>query len=200
MSPLYRIFLSLSFCPVVTFATTEPFVLLEQDTGFIGLSLLASDQLSRPPAVDSSHGAVTPSEREMPWPDIQNIYPSSCSPSSHCFVDGNSCAAGEQCCSGICIPDTQDCCSATEDCLPGDYCFIHENRVRCCPLGKSCFQIKGEVVLERTVSWYEEVHIVEESKTELVTLHIQNIRRWILRLVSPLLHHIPRKPARPTPV
>jgi hypothetical protein len=26
------------------------------------------------------------------------------------------------------------------------------------------------VVLERTVSWYEEVHIVEESKTELVTL------------------------------
>jgi hypothetical protein len=75
MSPLYRVFLSLSFCPVVIFAiTTEPYVLLEQGSGIIGLDPLASDQLS-PPTIDSSGGAVTPSEQEIPWPDVQNIYP-----------------------------------------------------------------------------------------------------------------------------
>jgi hypothetical protein len=73
MSPLYRVFLS--FCSVVTFAiTTEPYVLLEQGSGIIGLDPLASDQLS-PPSIDSSGGAVTPSEQEIPWLDVQNMYP-----------------------------------------------------------------------------------------------------------------------------
>ncbi|KAL5041048.1 hypothetical protein BDW71DRAFT_192548 [Aspergillus fruticulosus] len=80
-----------------------------------------------------------------------------------------SCPPAQKQCNGTCIPSTQDCCAASEHCLPEDYCYHHSGSVRCCPEGLACFQISGDVCFERTVVWYEEVHIVDENEDEIIT-------------------------------
>ncbi|KAL4994890.1 hypothetical protein BDV10DRAFT_188603 [Aspergillus recurvatus] len=80
-----------------------------------------------------------------------------------------SCPPAQKQCNDTCIPSTQDCCAASEHCLPGDYCYHHSDMVRCCPEGLACFQISGDVCFERTVVWYEEVHIVNENEDETTT-------------------------------
>ncbi|KAL4746905.1 hypothetical protein BDW72DRAFT_183926 [Aspergillus terricola var. indicus] len=80
-----------------------------------------------------------------------------------------SCPPDRKQCGDTCFPSTQDCCAASEHCLPGDYCYRHSGSVRCCPEGLACFQIRGDVCFERTVVWYEEVHIVDESEDEIIT-------------------------------
>ncbi|KAL4746844.1 hypothetical protein BDW72DRAFT_210127 [Aspergillus terricola var. indicus] len=79
------------------------------------------------------------------------------------LCNGVDCSQNEKCCHGACIPYTQDCCSASLYCFPGDYCFLYENKVRCCPQGISCIQISGEVVFEQTVQWYEKVEVENAS-------------------------------------
>ncbi|KAL3457437.1 hypothetical protein BJX64DRAFT_293116 [Aspergillus heterothallicus] len=69
------------------------------------------------------------------------------------------CPAGQKRCTDVCIPSTQDCCSASTHCFPGDYCFHHDGEVRCCPEGLSCFTVSGDVCYEQMVFWYEEVHV-----------------------------------------
>ncbi|KAL2851148.1 hypothetical protein BJY01DRAFT_232972 [Aspergillus pseudoustus] len=69
------------------------------------------------------------------------------------------CPAGHKRCANACIPSTQDCCSASTHCFPGDYCFRHDGEVRCCPEGLSCFNISGDVCYAQKVFWYEEVHV-----------------------------------------
>ncbi|KAL4816987.1 hypothetical protein BDW67DRAFT_161232 [Aspergillus spinulosporus] len=80
-----------------------------------------------------------------------------------------SCPPGRKQCGDTCIPSTQDCCAASEHCLPGDYCYRHSGSVRCCPEGLACFQISGDVCFERTVVWYEEIHIVDVNEDEIMT-------------------------------
>ncbi|PTU21836.1 hypothetical protein P175DRAFT_0556792 [Aspergillus ochraceoroseus IBT 24754] len=87
----------------------------------------------------------------------------------HRCEEGHSCVAGEQCCQGGCIPESHDCCSASQHCFPGDYCFFYEGIVRCCPEGMSCSQMSEDVAWEQTVYWYEEVHVVEENSEERFT-------------------------------
>ncbi|CEN60905.1 hypothetical protein ASPCAL07576 [Aspergillus calidoustus] len=55
------------------------------------------------------------------------------------------------------LEDTR--CSASHNCLPGDYCFVHDASIRCCPEGLACFSITADVCYEQTVYWYEEVHV-----------------------------------------
>ncbi|KAL3487210.1 hypothetical protein BJX62DRAFT_241242 [Aspergillus germanicus] len=50
-------------------------------------------------------------------------------------------------------------CSASTHCLPGDYCFVHESSIRCCPEDLACFSITANIWYEQTVYWYEEVHV-----------------------------------------
>ncbi|KAL2847037.1 hypothetical protein BJX68DRAFT_268337 [Aspergillus pseudodeflectus] len=50
-------------------------------------------------------------------------------------------------------------CSASDHCLPGDYCFVHDGSIRCCPEGRACFSITADICYEQTVYWYEEVHV-----------------------------------------
>jgi hypothetical protein len=50
-------------------------------------------------------------------------------------------------------------CSASTHCLPGDYCFVYDGSIRCCPEGLACFSIGGDICYEQTVYWYEEVHV-----------------------------------------
>jgi hypothetical protein len=49
--------------------------------------------------------------------------------------------------------------SASTHCLPGDYCFVHDGSIRCCPEGLACFSIAADICYEQTVYWYEEVHV-----------------------------------------
>ncbi|KAL4953384.1 hypothetical protein BDW69DRAFT_184519 [Aspergillus filifer] len=72
------------------------------------------------------------------------------------------CPPTQKQCGDTCIPTTQDCCSASEHCFPGDYCYIHSSEIRCCPEGLECYQLSGDICFDQTVVWYEEVHIVEE--------------------------------------
>ncbi|KAL6230734.1 hypothetical protein BDW75DRAFT_221898 [Aspergillus navahoensis] len=80
-----------------------------------------------------------------------------------------SCPPAQKQCNNTCIPSIQDCCAAFEHCLPGDYCFHHSGTVRCCPEGLACFKISGDVCFERTVVWYEEVHIIDKNEAEITT-------------------------------
>ncbi|RDW83558.1 uncharacterized protein DSM5745_03884 [Aspergillus mulundensis] len=95
----------------------------------------------------------------VPTRDTPNTLSTSSEPSPVCPSD-------QKPCRHTCIPSTQDCCSADQHCLPGDYCYIHSGSVRCCPQGLSCFQISGDVCFEQTVIWYEEVHIVNETEDD----------------------------------
>lgn len=65
---------------------------------------------------------------------------------------------------GCCVLETHDYCSAREHCFPGDYCFIYDKTARCCPKGISCIQINGELLIEQTVYWYQEVHTLITSR------------------------------------
>ncbi|KAL2808648.1 hypothetical protein BJX63DRAFT_435934 [Aspergillus granulosus] len=76
----------------------------------------------------------------------------------------NHCSDTEKCCEHSCIPKTHDCCSADEHCWPGDYCFYYDAVVRCCPLGMSCIQISGEVVVQQTIYWYEMLDNLDEDE------------------------------------
>ncbi len=69
--------------------------------------------------------------------------------------DLHHCPANEKCCNAACIPYLHDCCSASTHCLPGDYCFLYDNEVRCCPEGLSCIHVSGEFIFKQTVQWYE---------------------------------------------
>ncbi|KAJ0415107.1 hypothetical protein BJY00DRAFT_318098 [Aspergillus carlsbadensis] len=50
-------------------------------------------------------------------------------------------------------------CSASTHCLPGDYCFVHDGAIRCCPEGLACFSIAADICYAQTVYWYEEIHV-----------------------------------------
>ena len=60
--------------------------------------------------------------------------------------------------------EVHEYCSASEHCLPGDYCFIYDKEARCCPQGISCIEINGELLLDQTVYWYQEVHTLITSR------------------------------------
>lgn len=60
--------------------------------------------------------------------------------------------------------EKRDYCSASEHCLPEDYCFIYDEEAWCCPQGISCIQINGELLLDQTVYWYQEVHTLITSR------------------------------------
>ncbi|KAL4938153.1 hypothetical protein BDV06DRAFT_201547 [Aspergillus oleicola] len=77
-----------------------------------------------------------------------------------------SCFSTQKQCANTCIPSTQDCCSASEHCFPGDYCYHHSGEIRCCPEGLECYQLSGDVCFDQTIVWYEEVHIVEGGDDE----------------------------------
>ncbi|KAL4971708.1 hypothetical protein BDW66DRAFT_164789 [Aspergillus desertorum] len=79
------------------------------------------------------------------------------------------CQPNQKQCNDTCIDSAHECCAASERCLPGDYCYHHSGAVRCCPKGLACFQISGDVCFERTVVWYEEVHIVDENEDKITT-------------------------------
>ncbi|KAL4790383.1 hypothetical protein BDV19DRAFT_372464 [Aspergillus venezuelensis] len=91
------------------------------------------------------------------------------------------CPATQKPCGNTCIPTTQDCCSASEHCFPGDYCYIHTGKVRCCPEGLECYQLSGDICYEQSVVWYEEVHIVGESDDQIGDLERGVITSWELQ-------------------
>ncbi|KAL4961102.1 uncharacterized protein BDV14DRAFT_204101 [Aspergillus stella-maris] len=80
-----------------------------------------------------------------------------------------------------CIPSTQDCCSASEHCFPGDYCYIHSGKIRCCPEGLECYQLSGDVCYTQNVVWYEGVHIVGEFDDQNGDLEREVITSWELQ-------------------
>lgn len=116
-------------------------------------------------------------EHDEPWSSSQSMYNFNHSrfpgvltslgkdQASTCYCPEDSPhSAKEQGYWGCCTLETHDYCSASEHCLPGDYCFIYDEKARCCPQGISCIQINGELLLEQTVYWYQEVHTLITSR------------------------------------
>ncbi len=125
------------------------------------------------PAVDQPVLAKFPHENE----EHRNT---SCSveqivnPSGNC-IDDHHCSTGQKCCDSVCIPETHDCCSASENCLPGDYCFFYEGQIRCCPEGMNCIHINGEVAFEHVFYLYEKIYAADEVSEEDWTLSVMDV-------------------------
>ncbi|KAL4876929.1 hypothetical protein BJY04DRAFT_199220 [Aspergillus karnatakaensis] len=123
------------------------------------LALASDHAIFRPLKVHTIKSDLLPSEPTHPHPNTKGfITPLDLST----FPDTETltCPPTHKQCANTCIPSTQDCCSASEHCFPGDYCFFHAGQVRCCPQGLECFQMSGDVCLSQTVVWYEAVLVV----------------------------------------
>jgi len=126
------------------------------------------------PAVDQAVLAKFPHENEEHRNESCSVEQIKGNPPGNC-MDDHHCSTSQKCCDGVCIPETHDCCSASEHCLPGDYCFFYGGQVRCCPEGMNCIHINGEVVFEHTFYWYEKIYATDEVSEEDWCLSVMDV-------------------------